>query len=298
MNVHAKTFITILLPGALLGSLLLGSSFTGSPKPKKALKGTINISGTRFLFPLIEKWGEEFKKEHPGVDFVVKQGVPGIDIEASAAPVKAQDPAKGSYTVVSRFALVPIANEKNPALVQLKEKGLSKDDLEKIYFKGAAQKENFSYAGIQVPIRVYARGACASATFSDRFGKQIKDLSNLDTKIGDDQLLLQNVINDSLGVAYNNLGFVYDLKTRKQKQGIRVVPIDINGNGKVDKEEDFYESLDQLISTLEATQNDLPPTGNLTLIYKDDRPEVKAFVDWILAKGQSYTHALGFLNKP
>jgi phosphate transport system substrate-binding protein len=98
-------------------------------------------------------------------------------------------------------------------------------------------------------------------------------------------------------VAYNNLGFVYDLKTRKQKQGIRVVPIDINANGKVDKEEAFYGNLDQLIQKLEVTQSDLPPTGNMVFIYKEDKPEVTAFINWVLDKGQNYNHALGFLNK-
>jgi hypothetical protein len=56
-------------------------------------------------------------------------------------------------------------------------------------------------SGIVVPIRVYTRGACASATFSKHFGKQINDLANLDRKIADDQVLFQNVLNDTLGVA-------------------------------------------------------------------------------------------------
>lgn len=278
----------------LLPAAIVFSSFISAGKPGKK---TVNISGTRFFFPLIEKWAEEFEKENPDIDIVVQFGIQQKDIEATGAPVSKQNPDKGNYTEVSRFALVPIINAKNPAWADLQKKGLSKEDFEKIYFKGSGQQNSFvANNGLNVPIRVYTRGACASATFSKHFGKQIEDLSNLDKEITDDKVLLQNVLNDSLGVAYNNLGFVYDLQTRKQKVGLRVVPIDLNADGKVDKDEDFYNNLDELIQKLERTNSDLPPVGKMVFIYKQDKPEVKAFVDWVVAKGQKFNHSVGFLN--
>ena len=198
--------------------------------------------------------------------------------------------------MVSRFALVPIANNKNPAIRELEQKGISKEDFLKIYFKGENKRNAFNLTANQVvPIHVYSRGACASATFTNHFDKKIKDLDNVGGKIEDDEVLLQSIIKDSLGIAYNNLGFVYDLVTRQQKPGIRVIPIDLNNNGKVDKDENFYASLDVLLKRLEQSKADLPPTGDLTFIYKDDKPEVKAFVQWVLARGQQYNNELGFL---
>ena len=147
----------------------------------------------------------------------------------------------------------------------------------------------------KIPLNVYSRNACASATFTNHFNKEIKDLQNVGGKLDDDQVLLDAVLKDSLGIAYNNLGFVYDIRSRKQKKGLAVIPIDLNSNGVLEKEESFYNSLDALLKQLEQQKTDLPPTGDLTLIYKDDKPEVKAFVKWILAKGQQYNHQLGFL---
>ena len=289
------------LAALLLGSALSFFSFKESNSNRHEinppLKGTINISGTRFLFPLVEKWAAEFKKENPGVDFIIKQGVENRDIDASAAPVKQIDSTKGNYAVVSRFALVPITNEKNPAVNELQEKGISKEDYLRIYFKGDNKTNQFNLKANQVvPIHVYSRGACASATFTDHFNKQIKDLDNVGGKIEDDQVLLESILKDSLGIAYNNLGFVYDLSTRKQKKGIRVIPIDLNGNGAIEKEENFYATLDVLLKRLEKSNTALPPTGDLTFIYKNNKPEVKAFVQWILAKGQQYNNELGFLS--
>jgi len=285
----------LLTVAVLLSGATITSSFIEQQYQKRENK-VINITGTRFFYPLVEKWAEEFKKEHPDVEIVVKFGLQNSDISMTGTPVDKENPDKGKYTVVSKFAVVPIINEHNPAWTELQKKGLSETDFEKIYFRGDQQQNNFATNSGIVPIRVYTRGACASATFSRHFGKQINDLANLDTKIADDNVLLQNVLNDSLGVAYNNLGFVYDLRTRKQKPGIKVVPVDLNGNGKIDSDENFYDNLDQLIKKLETAHVALPPVGKMVFVYKEDKPEVKDFVNWIETKGQQYNHSFGFLN--
>jgi phosphate transport system substrate-binding protein len=284
--------VVILLAGAIVTS-----SFIRQKDHKKSEKKIINITGTRFFYPLVEKWAEEYKKENPDVDFKIEFGLQNSDISMTGTPVEKENPDKGKYSVVSKFAIVPIINEKNPAWKVLQKRGLSKADFEKIYFRGDQQQLNFAFSSVNVPIRVYTRGACASATFSQHFDKKINDLANLDTKIADDKVLLENVLNDSLGVAYNNLGFVYNLQSRKQNPGIKVVPVDLNGNGTVDREENFYDNLDLVINKLETGRIDLPPVGKMVFVYKEDRPEVKAFVNWVQTKGQQFNHSEGFLNR-
>jgi phosphate transport system substrate-binding protein len=293
MKLRSGKYSTFITTVALLFGTAIASSFINKVQEKKS----ITVTGTRFFYPLVEKWAEEFRKENPDVDIIVKFGLQNADISMTGTPVDKENPDKGKYTVVSKFAVVPIINGQNPAWTELQKRGLSEADFEKIYFRGDQQQNSFAVnSGLTVPIRVYTRGACASATFSRHFGKQINDLANLDTKIADDEVLLQNVLNDSLGVAYNNLGFVYDLQTRKQKPGIKVVPVDLNGNGKIDSDENFYDNLDQLILKLETAHIDFPPVGKMVFIYKEDKPEVKAFVNWVQTKGQHYNHSLGFLN--
>ncbi|MCX2450171.1 hypothetical protein OQX61_02705 [Pedobacter sp. PLR] len=291
LNLRKTTFAI-----ALFCSL---NTLANGPGDQLKLEGTINITGTRFLFPLLEKWGEEFSKANPGVKFVVKQGLANPDINASAAPLKEKDPAKGNYTIVSRFAIVPIVNEKNPGLAKLQKSGFKAKDFESVYFSSSTGKDKFAAFGDQpVSFKVYSRSACTSATFSSVLGEELKDLTNSGGKrIADDQVLLKTVADDPLGVAYNDLGIVYDLKTRKPKPGIAVVPTDLNGDGVIGKEESFYADLDQLIHSLESISTTLPPKGNFTLIYKDTRPEVTAFVNWVLTEGQQYVHEYGFLNK-
>lgn len=298
MKAIKNNFKNLIMSSVLL--LLNGVLFAFDDKADNGNKApvTINITGTRFLFPLIERWGQEFNKVQPGVTIVVKQGVSNPDINATAAPIKNQDPNKGKYVTVSRFAIVPIVNSHNPSLQNLQSKGFSEKDFETIYFKKDNTSEKPSaFEGNPLNYRVYSRTACTSATFSSAFGEELKNLKNVGERIENDNLLLETIAKDTLGVAYNDLGIVYDLKTRKPKAGISVVPSDLNGNGLIESSENFYNSLDAVIRNLESTSSNLPPRGDFTLIFKDTKPETAAFVDWILKDGQKYLHEYGFLSR-
>jgi len=98
----------------LLSGATLISSFIKPGPQKKKEKKVINITGTRFFYPLVEKWASVYKKDHPDVEIVVKFGLQNADISMTGTPVDKENPEKGKYTVVSRFAIVPIVNEKNP----------------------------------------------------------------------------------------------------------------------------------------------------------------------------------------
>lgn len=292
-TINRKQLI-VLTSVLLFLTMIIASSFKSNDDNKKR---TIEITGTRFLFPLIEKWAAEYKKANPDVEIVIAFGSKNAVINASAAPIGKKD-SISAYESVGKFALVPIVNANNPAWQELKTKGITKKDFLEIYFgSNSGNTKSFKIKkNEQVPINVYTRGACASATFTNKFGKQIKDLNNVGGKIDDDEILLEKVKNDTLAVAYNNLGFVYNLKTRKPKTGIQVIPIDINENGRIDKEEAVYDNLDNLIKYIETSRKDLPPTGNVTFIFQKENQDANNFVRWIKKNGNIFNHELGFLT--
>ncbi len=47
---------------------------------------------------------------------------------------------------------------------------------------------------------------------------------------------------DPLGVGYNNVGFAYNPVTGEPNEGLAIIPIDLNANGRIDPDEDFYRS--------------------------------------------------------
>ncbi len=45
---------------------------------------------------------------------------------------------------------------------------------------------------------------------------------------------------DKVGIGMNNIGYVYDQKTKRPYDGLAVLPLDINDDGKITPDEDFY----------------------------------------------------------
>ena len=76
-----------------------------------------------------------------------------------------------------------------------------------------------------------------------------------------------------------------------------VVPIDINGNGKVDKNESFYATRVALAKAIADGRYPSPPARDLNLLTKG-KPTgaTAAFVRWILSDGQRFVEPEGFIR--
>jgi phosphate transport system substrate-binding protein len=301
---------TILL---LSGLAFVWSSFTikpGAPKPDD-LQGTISISGAFALYPMAVKWGEEFKKLHPNVKFDISAGGAGkgisdalggmVDLGAVSRDIYSEETKKGAFPVaVTKDAVIPTVNAANPNIKEILTKGIKKDAFANIYATGLYK--NWKQAGFSVsaPIHAYTRSDAAGAaeTWAKYFGKKQEDL--LGVGVFGDPGLLQAIKKDVIGIGFNNISYVYDGKTKKQIPGIAVVPIDINNNGKVDAEENFYGTLDELIKAVAAGKYPSPPARDLYFVSKG-KPQKKIvveFLKWVLADGQKYVTESGYIVLP
>ena len=110
--------------------------------------------------------------------------------------------------------------------------------------------------------------------------------------------LAQAVKKDPAGIGYNNLAYLYDLKTRKQVAGVQAIPIDVNGNGRIDTDENFYETIDKLTEAIASGKYPSPPARNLGFLFKGkpQRPEIIAFVKFVLGDGQKYVEENGYIS--
>ena len=99
------------------------------------------------------------------------------------------------------------------------------------------------------------------------------------------------------GMGYNNLNFIFDMQSRKPYQGLAVIPVDLNGNGKIDKEENFYNSLDEVINAINTGLYPSPPARQLYFVSAG-KPEGKlviAFLGWVCTDGQKYVGEAGYV---
>ena len=148
-----------------------------------------------------------------------------------------------------------------------------------------------------MPIHIYTRSDAAGAaeTWAKYFSKKQEDL--LGVAVYGDPGLAQAVKKDPTAIGFNNLAYLYDLKTRKQVDGVHALPIDVNGNGKIDPDENFYGTIDQLTDAIAAGKYPSPPARNLGFLFKGKpkKKELVEFVKYVLTTGQKFVDENGYI---
>jgi len=274
------------------------------------LVGKITLSGAFALYPLAVKWAEEFKKLHPNVKIDISAGGAGkgitdalssmVDIGMVSREVYAEETKKGAYSfAVAKDAVVAVINASNPAANDILTKGLKRDAANNIWITG--KFKSWSQALVtssKAPIHVYTRSdACGAAeVWAKYFGKKQEDL--LGSGVFGDPGLALAVKKDPLGIGYNNIGYAYDHTSRKQLAGIKVVPLDLNNNGKIDADENFYNTIDEIVNAIATGKYPSPPARELYFVTKGkpQKAVVKEFIKWALTDGQKYVKESGYIN--
>ncbi|MBC9934819.1 hypothetical protein [Chitinophaga qingshengii] len=274
--------------------LLVAAGFITSPVSARQVSDTITVTGTRFTFPLVQEWIDQFRQTHPQTIFRL---VSPRDPAASQAVIHfvaqriSQKKETFQYTPVARYALLPVTNTKSGYAA----KPLTVDALRALYFKRNGGETTSEKAV------VYNRRekSCAPVTFASFYGAAFEDIKGKQVP-GDDQQLLKAVQEDPDAISFNNPGFIYDLRNRKPVHDIAVIPLDLNGNGQLENTEDFYADLDVLIRRLETAPPAGIPIEDVVLSYDrsldKNKPIIREWIQYIQAAGQEQLHHFGFLT--
>jgi ABC-type phosphate transport system substrate-binding protein len=268
-------------------------------------QGVVKITGVRFAYPLIQKWIDNFNKEYPDVQIIIEPrgstdpSSYDVLVEAYEPPVEIKTTRE--YVYIARYAVLPVANSKSDFAKTYGEKGFNKDLLVQVFFHDIyADKEN--QKEIKEPFTVYTRlqKAGAPITFTSYFGYQQKDVKGK-AIAGSDEHLLKALWRDSTAVSYLPLPLIYDRDTKKMVAGIQVIPVDLNGNNKVNEDEKFYNDITTVIQRFESTKsNELNnlPIGYLHLSVDETAasPAALSFLTWIIRNGEKDLHDFGYLK--
>jgi phosphate transport system substrate-binding protein len=278
----------------------------------EAYKGKITISGAWALYPMVVKWGTDYQKLHPDVKIDVSAGGAGkgmadalsgaVDLGMVSRSVNKAEIDKGAWWVsVVKDAVVPTINTANPAKDAILKKGLKKEEFADIWITAKATNWN-ALAGIpgNSPIHCYTRSdSCGAAeTWAKYLGKNQEDLKGVG--VYGDPGLAEAVRKDITGVGYNNINFLFDSKTKKPVDGICALPIDINGNGKIDSDEAVYATLGDIVKAIADGKYPSPPARDLHLVSNGlpKRKVVVEFLRWVLTEGQGSVGESGYINLP
>lgn len=264
------------------------------------------VTGARFSYKLVQKWIDDYNNVRPGVQIIIEsRGANDPQAFDILAEVYEQDEATRSdrdYLYVGRYAILPVAKSSSAFAKTYTEKGLNTDVIKQIFFHDIFASSDDKPKPIKAPFTVYTRlqKAGAPIVFAKYFGFQQKDLQG-NQIAGSDEHLMKALLRDSTGITYLPTPLIYDNITRKPIEGLVVLPVDMNGNGRVSDNEKFYNTIDQVLEQLEATEPDdiknIPITYlHLSVDKQHASSEALDFLRWVSENGQHDLHAFGYLK--
>lgn len=270
----------------------------------------ISVSGAFALFPIVSLWTEQYSQLHPNVTFDVQAGGAGkgmtdmltgaADIAMLSRDARPEELDQGSFLLpVTIDAVVGTLNANNPHLAEIQARGITPAEANAIWVTGEMTTWG-QLLGTNAPetINVYTRSDSAGAAemwalFA--LGEAQEDL--MGTAVNADPGLAEAVRQDVLGVGFNNIGFAYNQQTGVPIDGLQIIPLDLNSNGQIDPDEDFYAQRDDLTAAIAAGVYPFPPARELYLVTKGEpSPAIADFFRWVLTEGQVYVADAGYVS--
>jgi phosphate transport system substrate-binding protein len=286
-------------------SLLLSSCGNGQTAPQ-----TISVSGAFALYPLMTQWASEYQNLHPDIRIDVSAGGAGkgvsdtlsgaVDIGMVSRELTSEETDKGAFPIaVARDAVFGTINAQNLYYAKLSARGITREQLEGIYINGETTTwgQLTGNSADNESIHIYTRSDSAGA--AEMWAKYLGDKTQEDLLgigVNSDPGMSDAVAKDILGIGYNNLGYLYDPTTGQPVSGLAPLPLDINGNGQIDPQEQFPDRQTALAAVASGDYPSPPARDLYVITLHQPDGAVLDFLTWILNDGQAYVADAGYVQ--
>lgn len=307
--------ILILITSILLNLVFSGCENKNVKKVKSGhnkrdtLAGAIRITGAFALYPLISEWGYEFHKLHPKVRVHImpsssNKGLISVlngqaDLGMYSKEIHDSLKEKNIWIMpVARDAVLPVINAANPYIDVIRERGISLQEFNEIFISGKIRDWSFITAGPKKEkMTVFTRSDLSggSEMWAEYLGSTYENLQG--TGVYGDPGMVDAILHHPGGIGYCNMKFIF-LEPNHFFSGIEVVPVDLNGNGKVDRDEDFYRNTTAIADAYRDSILPSPPVKDLYILAKEkpQKEVVRLFIEWINENGLKAIREMGYIE--
>ncbi|MGE5419445.1 MAG: glycine cleavage system protein H [Chloroflexota bacterium] len=251
------------------------------------------LLSTPELKNLVTKWSDGYKTAAPGKLISVKQvsSIPAVHSGKQGQigflqdkDIRSMSDAWGTRIVVARNVVVPVVNASNPFLEDLRSKGITPGKIKLLIEDQPAWGDILSGAQDR-PVKFHylndplVLSAMTEFTSSDR------------NKMGGTQHSAADQLLSSLSADIYSVGFcrLEDIKEGNLLSGkIAILPIDRNGNGTMDSNEDIYSDLTAFTRGVWIGKYPKALYANIYSVTSSPfNEDVKDFLNWLITDGQN-----------
>jgi glycine cleavage system H lipoate-binding protein len=254
------------------------------------------------LTSLTSEWTAEYGKLYPAVNISISGALTEQSIPQNKLCLITGEQAKsitdGTYwkMVIGRSAVVPVYNKNNPLLSDLLKVGVSSEKL-KQFFTDPQSSTWGTLLNTESgeALNFYYTGNNDIMTALTRFINSESSLIS-GIMVGSEEELLAAIQNDIYAVGFCNLSNIKKAETEGLMGNISLLPIDKNGNGRLDSFENIYTDLNTLSRGVWIGKFPSALCSNLYAVSTakpTGEPEV-GFLTWIMNDGQELLNANGY----
>ncbi len=279
---------------------LSSSNNAGKATLVKSDNSAFKVSSSQELFHLAQTWVNEFKQVNPSTEIVLDQ------LESASIPVSGHlnlisgaeavvlNNQSNWKMVVGRDVIVPIVNAKNPMISSLHRFGISPDKIAQMVKDGPkANWSEYVPNGPGILVQLYLSNDEVVKSGLTNYTKAA--VSVVDAM----KFLTPAAVIDAVQKNQFAVGFclLSDLRSAANAN-VCVLPIDKNGNGRMDNFENIYGNLDEFTHGVWIGKYPAALSNNIYAVssIKPTNENELAFLAWITMNGQNQLTANGYCD--
>ncbi|MDA3952388.1 MAG: hypothetical protein PF485_01995 [Bacteroidales bacterium] len=197
---------------------------------------------------------------------------------------------------VGRDIIVPVMNSENPFLVELFKRGISPEELAAVFTNtGKPMWGNLLNNDQSNIVNCYSISNESYKPYLEEFLQtELHKIKGKDV-LGIDEML-QEIYNDKYSLGFCRLADIIDFESQEIKEGISLVPIDFNGNNKVDFAENIYNNSNTLERGVWIGKYPKVLYSNIYTVASKQpiKSDELAFLKWVVTEGQQYLFEAGY----
>jgi len=269
---------------------------------------TLRVICTEDQHHLTVQWMKDFQKDHQGIHAEVilyTDNIPPgkLSTEKNGLFLVMEPPAKqipkNCWRIkYARDGIVGIVNEGNPAFEKIMESGLGFQSFSRVQTSKNSMRWSMLSGSEQTgPIKVFMCSDSLSTC------KLLADYLMIDPDefriitTGGVLDLIDSVRLDQSSIGLCCQRYAYDLLTRMEIPEIKIIPLDCNANGVLEKKEMFYNNLDELRRAMWSGKYPCHSFLNYYIAVAEE-PTNRLHIDfmkWVMTEGQMQLESEGYV---
>lgn len=277
----------------------------GNQKKSKAQNSTLTIAATPDLYEVATRWVEEYAAINPNLKISLRNsGDPGLSAEKGSeadltfisSEQGATIPVTDWKMVIGRDAVVPVLNAANPFLDELNRQGISAAEF--AWLLGNEADRNWSFLlgkATAAPINVYLPDD-ESLTSSLAGFTGLEEAAIGATVISGHDAWISAIQKDPYAIGFCRLADITGPDGQNLAGGLALLPIDKNGNGKMDYIEKIYDNVSDLSRGIWIGKYPRTLCRSLYVCstLEPEEENETGFLKYVLTGGQQFLEKGGF----